>query len=528
MKTLRPWRFAGALLVLLPALGEAAAAQGLEPAEVRGKQIYIQGTSPRDSEVTALVGDEQVSLPASAVPCVSCHGQDGRGRPEGGVIPSDIRWSTLSKSYDHVHDNGRRHPAFDETSLAVALSTGLDPGQNRLDPSMPLYQMSAADMADLIAYLKRLESDRDPGVGERQVQVATLLPLQGPRGELGQTMAQVLHGYFKDLNDQGGVFGRRVELLVVPTADSVEATLGNLRLALDREGVFALVGAYTVGLDEELLGLLRETGVPLVGPFTLDPGDETLNEAAFYLYAGFVDQVRVLVDVAVEEGTAGAFKVLVVAPENAQADRLLAAADERLHERGAGGVVPLRYTAGAMDPQAVARQVVENKGDTLFFFGEPAELDALLEALADRQREPPRVYLLSSFAPRSLFGAPPGFHLRIFVAYPTLASDLSPRGRNEYQSLAERHGLPPDHVQAQITALAAAKLMVEGLRQAGRDLNRSKLVDALEALYGFETGLTPPLSYGPNRRTGARGAYVMAVDLMKKSYQPVGGWHEIR
>ena len=54
------------------------------------------------------------------------------------------------------------------------------------------------------------------------------------------------------------------------------------------------------------------------------------------------------------------------------------------------------------------------------------------------------------------------------------------------------------------------------------------LVDALEALYAFETGLTPPLSYGPNRRIGARGAHVVAVDLVNKSYQPVGGWHELR
>jgi hypothetical protein len=71
-------------------------------------------------------------------------------------------------------------------------------------------------------------------------------------------------------------------------------------------------------------------------------------------------------------------------------------------------------------------------------------------------------------------------------------------------------------------------LLVEGLRRAGRELSRVALVDALEALYGYETGVTPPLSYGPNRRIGARGAHVVAVDLIKKSYEPVGGWHELR
>ena len=88
--------------------------------------------------------------------------------------------------------------------------------------------------------------------------------------------------------------------------------------------------------------------------------------------------------------------------------------------------------------------------------------------------------------------------------------------------------MPPEHLQGQIAAFAAAKLLVEGLRGAGRDLSRLALVDALEALYAYQTGLTPPLSYGPNRRIGARGAHVVAVDLVNKSYQPVGGWHELR
>ena len=45
-----------------------------------------------------------------------------------------------------------------------------------------------------------------------------------------------------------------------------------------------MVGAYTVGMDQPVLDLLREEEVPLVGPFTLDPGDEIVNAAAFYLY----------------------------------------------------------------------------------------------------------------------------------------------------------------------------------------------------------------------------------------------------
>jgi len=89
--------------------------------------------------------------------------------------------------------------------------------------------------------------------------------------------------------------------------------------------------------------------------------------------------------------------------------------------------------------------------------------------------------------------------------------------------------LPGEHVQAQLAALAAAKLLVEGLRRAGRDLSRVRLIEGIEELFGFETGVTPPLSYGPNRRIGARGAHIIAVDLANKRYAPVGdGWYELR
>lgn len=514
---------AAALALWLAPPVEAA---GLDAAETRGKQIYFEGTSPKGAAIDAIIGEEAVTLPASAVPCGSCHGPDGLGREEGGLIPSDIRWSQLTKAYGHVHENGRRHSAFDEDSLARVLRTGLDPAQNRLDHSMPLYQMSDGDMADLLAYLRRLEHDRDPGVDEARVQVGTLLPLTGRAGPLGQAMAQAMHAHFQDINERGGVYGRRIELLTVPYGDSPEATLENLEAAFRAEGVFALVGAYTVGLDQALLDLLRGDNVPLVGPFTLDPGDGLADAAAFYLYPGFDQQARVLADLALAGAVANKTPMMVLGPEGRRVERLVAAVGAQL-DRG-GGVEPLvvRYAPGRLDPKALAAVADESGSEALFFFGAQPELEALLRALAERSLAP-RVYLLSAFLSRPLFDAPAAFHQRIFIAYPTFSSDISEKGRADYGQLAERHGLPREHVQAQIAALAAAKLLVEGLRRAGRSLSRQRLVAGIEALYAYDTGLTPPLTYGPNRRIGARGAHVIAVDLMKKAYQPVGGWHEL-
>jgi ABC-type branched-subunit amino acid transport system substrate-binding protein len=364
-------------------------------------------------------------------------------------------------------------------------------------------------------------------VDKERIQVATLLPLQGRQGALGRAMAQIMHAHFQEVNRAGGVFGRRIELLVIPYDTSPAATLDKLRKAFEQEGIFALVGAYTVGLDEAVLEALRAQEAPLVGPFTLSPGDEVVNAGTFYLYPGFADQARVLAEEARKVGPGRQGGLLVVGPEGDQVDALVAAVRDQLGMRDAAEPLAMRYPAGALDAEAVAAQVQASSSEAVLFFGDQTDLTDLLGVLAER-RQSPGIYLLSSLAPRALFDAPPAFHQRIFLAYPTLSRDISASGRAEYQRLARDHGLPPDHLQGQIAAYAAAKLLVHGLRGAGRNLSRLGLVDALEGLYAYETGLTPPLSYGPNRRVGARGAYVVAVDLLKRSYQPIGGWHNLR
>jgi ABC-type branched-subunit amino acid transport system substrate-binding protein len=505
-----------------------AHADELSEAQQRGKQIYFEGTSPRGTEITAVVGDEAAMLPGSTMPCSSCHGSDGLGRPEGGVIPLDIRWSELVKTYGHVHHDGRRHPAFDDDSFVRSMIAGIDPANNSLERSMPMYQMSGEDMADLVAYMKVLEYDLDPGVAEDSVQVATLLPLSGRAGETGEAMRVVLEGYFNDINEDGGVFGRRIELMTVPMGDTAETSLGILREAFASEGFFALVGAYTIGLDDELLTYLRSDNVPLVGPFTLDPGDAYFDAAAFYLYAGLDQQARVLADRAVADGAA-AGEVLIASPSGGRLEPLTGAASAQVRAKGGEGeATVVNWAPGSFDAAAFADKLAETGVQALLFFGAQPDLDALL-AEFEKRDEAPRIYLLSSLTARPLTELPSLFDGRVFLAYPTLTNDITQKGRKEYQQLAETYSLPREHIQAQLAAFASAQLFVEGLRKAGRNLSRVKLVEGLESLYQFDTGVTPPLSYGPNRRIGARGAHILTLDVENKTYRPVGdGWFEMQ
>jgi ABC-type branched-subunit amino acid transport system substrate-binding protein len=84
--------------------------------------------------------------------------------------------------------------------------------------------------------------------------------------------------------------------------------------------------------------------------------------------------------------------------------------------------------------------------------------------------------------------------------------DVTPLGREGYAALKQKYTLPAEHLSGQLAAYAAVRTLVEGLKRSGRDLSRERLVDSLQGLYRFETGVTPPISYTLNRRIGALGA----------------------
>ncbi|MNE62783.1 hypothetical protein D3C80_1580880 [compost metagenome] len=117
---------------------------------------------------------------------------------------------------------------------------------------------------------------------------------------------------------------------------------------------------------------------------------------------------------------------------------------------------------------------------------------------------------------------PPRFSGRLFLAYPFMPADWTPEGQAALQAIRRSQGLGSQHGVLQVGAYCAAVLLFEGLKQAGREASRDKLVVALEGLHGFDTGLTPALGFGPGQRVGLAGAHIVTVDLEGGNFRPLG------
>ncbi|HSF44204.1 MAG TPA: ABC transporter substrate-binding protein [Thermoanaerobaculia bacterium] len=516
------------LILLAPALLQAGAppSPGEQKAQIeRGKRIYLEGVSPSGAEITAVMSEASVEVPASAVPCAGCHGRDGKGRPEGGVSPTDLTWQALTKPYGVTLASGRKHPAYDEKTLKRAIAMGLDPAGNPLHVAMPRFRMNQADMADLVAYMKQLGTEKDPGVSESELRIGVLLPPAGPLSPMAQAIRSAVSARFDQVNKNGGIYGRRLTPRFFEASGPPEQRRSWTADFLTREQIFAGAASFVAGADSELAGLFAEKEIPLVGPFTLHPRESVpLNRYVFYLLPGVEIQAQALARFVKKSPGAGAPRPAIVVPNDKALDEAVKAlrkiaAAEKWPE-------PLLARSGrpGFTPDDVARLAGE-KADPVFFLGSGPDARVFLQA-ADRLGWRPRVLVTAPAADASLFDVPAGFDGRVFAAMPT-APSLSAQGTAAYRELDAAAKLPGEHLSAQLSALASADILIEGLRRAGRDISRDKLITQLEALRKLDTGFAPPVTYGPNRRLGARGAYVVKLDLQKKRFEPVGGWVEV-
>lgn len=501
----RRFRWSGLALALCLAAG---AARGLEltPLEAAGKRLYREAQSPSGSALSARVGPQSLLVPGASVPCVNCHGADGKGRPEGGLQPPEITWRELSKPYGHQHDSGRQHPAFDLANFYRTVTEGLDPAGQPLNPAMPRYALAQSDVAALVAYLQKIDHDHDPGIAEGRLRIGTVLPRRGPLAPAGELVEQLLRGVFAQLNGGGGVHGRQLELVVLDAEADPAAQLAGADL-------FALLAPLVPAQAGAVFAAAEASGLPVVGPLA---GESAGGRYTFQLSPGEREQGRALAEFAVRGLKLNNPMVAVVAPPE-DAGGVAAAVEAQLGSHG-WQRVSRHAVPGAAADRAVAAWQAQGV-EVLFYFGSADEFAALRQSAAARHWQPVFLAPAARTGGGGLGGPGPAY-----LALPASPADGTVAGRQAFEALRRQLGLPTRQAGLQAASYAAAKVLVEGLNRVGRAASRERLVDMLENLYAFDTGVTPTVAFGPGRRVGVMGAHVVAADPVSRRLQAVGGF----
>ena len=511
--------------VLLSGPGVEAQAEGeLTAQEKNGKQIYLKGEGA-GGEIKAVLGASDLELPAASFSCANCHGLRGEGSKEGGLQPPPLDWATLS-GWQTSPLTGRKRPPYVDQTLVRAIAIGLDSAGNKLHPGMPNYRMSQQQMGDLVAYLKKIgkAEDADQGISDDSIRVGAALPMTGPLAQIGDDIKSALAAYFNEVNGQGGVYGRKFTLVVEDSRGEANATLEATRRLVEQAGVFALVGTFEPLGSEATNSFLRDAEVPMIGPVTLSPSLPAVpNRYVFYMLPSFTDQARSLIDfLGIEE----------TRPKGRPASRIAVVHSSAGFDKDALGgikaqaklysisiVAEHEFAQGSLKVEAAMAALVAKKPDYVFFLGGADDFVALARGM---EKAKLNAGLLSSavMVGRGAFSLPASIASQTYLSFP---SSMPARDDySEFVAVMRKAGVNIRNAAFQTVAFGAAKVLVEATKNSRRELSRAALVNSLEQLQNFRTGVLPPVTFGPNRRVGAVGSYVVGIDLANGQYVPLG------
>lgn len=486
-----------------------------------GRQLFFAGNKDGAEPLTANVGAASIPVPATALPCAGCHGRDGQGRPEGGVRPSDITWFNLTKEYGGVTLIGRRYNAYDEDRFLRAVTEGIDSAGNKLDSSMPRYNLSRRDARDLIAYLRVIQDDFDPGVSDDAIALATVQPSISNQARVADAMVEVMRARFDEVNREGGIYGKQLRLEVLPFEDR-QSFIGQANRVISGDEVFALVNVFSSTGDLSLADMAEAAGIPSIAPYTQFPAAaDGRHLYTFYLHGGLDAQIAALTRRAAEQDEGGVVSVLYreAGPYAGIADNARA----RFEEAGFSDARAVPYAGDGSERLSDLVDLAANTEPVVLFLGSAGELASLLDK-ATLGQSPPRLYLPGFFVSGDILGLPAIYASRLEMAYDTVLDSGEGGGLLKFRQFMGRNQLAYNHLNARLYAYSAAEILIEGAKRAGKRLTRKKLVSAIEELYAFDAGLNRPVSFSSQRRTGLRGAYMVRLDTEKKRLSPTGTW----
>ena len=340
----------------------------------------------------------------------------------------------------------------------------------------------------------------------------------GPARDLGAEMKAGIEAAFGEANANGGIHGRRLELLSLDDAYEPEAAIANTRRLIEEEGVFALIGAVGTPTSRAAVPISTDAGVPYVAPFTgaaflRDPSRRNIVN----LRASYYQETETIVDRLVRD--LGIDRVAVLFQDDSF---------------GRAGYEGVRRALRRRDLTPVATGVY------------PRNTTAVKTALLDLRRgDPGAVVLVGAYRPVAELIAwarriqfAPVFLTISFVGGRALVDELGEHGEGVFVTqVAPYPGADsPPAAPAYRRALAAiapdarpgfvsfegylaGRLAILGLERCGEALGRTCF---LEALLGLESADIDgfALGFGPRDNQGSDAVFLTVVDA-DGDYRPV-------
>ncbi|GAA5175771.1 ABC transporter substrate-binding protein [Niveibacterium umoris] len=337
-----------------------------------------------------------------------------------------------------------------------------------------------------------------PGITDKEILIGQTAAQTGPAADLGRDVRLGIEAYFKEVNAKGGVNGRQLRLVSLDDGYDPERAAANARQLIEKDKVFAMLGNVGTATGLAVLPLINEAKVPLVGPYS---GAESLrgpeSSLIFHVRASYADEAQAIIkSIANPAGR----RLAVFYQNDAFGKSGLADVEKELKRLNVALVAKATVERNSTDVAAAVDAITKANADGVIMMSAYKSCAAFVREMHKRDPQSFTQYWAVSFVGGKALAAELGQDARgvaVSQVVPFPWGDVIPVVREHAKAM------PADAVSfATLEGFIDAKVLVEGLKKAGRNPTREGLVQALGSAGKIDVGGFA-VQFAPNDHKGS-------------------------
>lgn len=350
-----------------------------------------------------------------------------------------------------------------------------------------------------------------PGVSDDRILFGQTVGIKSVWGEFYTNYTAGLMGAFRQVNERGGVHGRKIDVQRVEDNYNPEKAVANIEAFAKQNEVFGLVCIGGTGVVAAAQPVIERLKIPTVGALTGADSARRFNPYLFFTRSSYTREVEKMFE---HLTSLGLTKIAVIYQDNTFGKGMNEVATKAAKARNAQIIATLPHGATATNFDGVVDDLQKSEAQAVLMFTAPEAVVGIVQTYRARtSNKIPQPWVLSVTSPKLLYEKlkedARGIAVTQVLPPPNLGS--SPMAR-EFQLAMDLMNDKSHRGYDAYEGYLSGRIVIEALRRAGRNLTRESYIHALESFGTDYKLLDIYVTYTPKNHMGPPGVDVTMID----------------
>jgi branched-chain amino acid transport system substrate-binding protein len=348
-----------------------------------------------------------------------------------------------------------------------------------------------------------------PASAQEPLKVGMSGPFSGGLSLLGLSVRDGVDVAFAEINEQGGVGGRKLQFIAEDDNYEPMRTIASARKLVEQDKVVALLAVTGTAPSAALLPFVTESKTPMLFPYAFSHSLTTpLNRDVFTTLPEVRVQMMVLANYILKD--LKQTKVAAIYQNDDFGQDAVAGLDERFG-RDKMPLVKLPFDRGTTNFSGVVAQAKAAGVEHVVFLGIPKDAALVM-------REANNLGWKPQFSGHNALGDPQTFQLAGPLAEGAIAIavmeplDSDKPAVKAFIAAQQKYKPNTKPTTYSMHGYQAGKLLAEALKRSGGKTDEASIVSALETMKNYDTGLMAPLTFAADRHAGSMAGAIMKAE----------------